>query len=73
MRNEDQEAHPAAVERERAAAIERAWSKQRLVGSTLLGLLGLILLYRGDSSWGMAAVLLGFGIASIKDIKELRG
>ena len=65
MRQEDEIVHEKALERKLAA-------RQRLVGSTLLGCLGLLMLYRGDNMWGMAAVLLGFGIATVKDVVELR-
>jgi hypothetical protein len=65
MRQDDLDIHEKVLERKLAA-------RQRLIGSTLLGLLGLLMLYRGDFAWGMAAVLLGFGIASVKDVVELR-
>lgn len=67
MREEDgEDRHPASVAR-------KVQAKQRLIGSSLLGVVGMAMMLIGDNVYlGFAAAGLAFGIISVSDLKELR-
>lgn len=65
-REEDEVIHEKAIERKLKAT-------QRLIGSSLLGIVGLVMMVRGENVWiGLAAAGLGWGLLTVADLKELR-
>ena len=65
-REEDEVIHEKAAERQLRAT-------QRLIGSSLLGIVGLVMMVRGENVWlGLAAAGLGWGVLTVADLKELK-
>ena len=72
-RQEDGELHPKAVERLEQRRMDQMNAWKRLVGSALLGCVGLYLLASGtDRMYGLISVGLGFGLATMADLKALK-
>ena len=65
MRETDDKPHPKAAERRRVAL-------RNFVGSTAMGVAGLYMMVGTEHVlYGLVAAVIGFGIATFSDVKEL--